>query len=196
MARWRHPKGVCQEAVLRDTGQRGLVLQDLMRAGRRAAPCSSHSCSGLSAAKGMGVAAFPVGIRSSKSVGLGKLKSLPYRKIFISVVCIVYESKTNLHKTQWANISCLKFGLGMVLPVGMSFMWRVQPAFFIPFRVGAAWGADFAAPSPVSQGCSLEQLMLGSEGTVQGHEIELDEQIEESGPRLPCSLRGGACMSA
>lgn len=48
----------------------------------------------------MGVAVFPLGIRSNKSAGLGKLKFLPYRKVCIILVCIAYDSKSNLPKTQ------------------------------------------------------------------------------------------------
>lgn len=65
---------------------------------RRATLCSSHSSGGLSAVKGMGVAVLPFGIRSNKLVGLGKLKSLPYRKIFIILMCVAYDSKTTFIK--------------------------------------------------------------------------------------------------
>lgn len=64
----------------------------------RAAAWSSHSSSGLSAAKGMGVAVFPFGIKSNKLVGLGQLKSLPYRKIFIILMRIAYDSKPTFIK--------------------------------------------------------------------------------------------------
>lgn len=69
-----------------------MVPQDLMEAVGRATACSSHSSGGLSAVKGMGVAVFPFGIRSNKLVELGKLKSLPYRKIFIILMWIAYDS--------------------------------------------------------------------------------------------------------
>lgn len=89
---------LCQDEVLEDIGQRGLVLQDLMEVVGRAAVCFSHSSGGLSEAKGMGVAVFPVGIRSNKLVRLGKLKSVPYRKIFIILVWIAYDSKATFIK--------------------------------------------------------------------------------------------------
>lgn len=60
--------------------------------------CSSHSSGGLSAVKGKGVAVFPFGIRSNKLVALGKLKSLPYRKIFIILMWIAYDSKPTFIK--------------------------------------------------------------------------------------------------
>lgn len=95
MPQQRH---LCQDEVLEDIGQCGLVQQDLMEVVGRAAACSSHSSSSLSEAKGMGVAVFPFGIRSNKLVGLGQLKSLPYRKIFIILMCIAYDSKPTFIK--------------------------------------------------------------------------------------------------
>lgn len=71
------------------------------------------------------------------------------------------------------------FHVGNLGSFGMNFMWCTQPAFFIPFIVGKARGADFAAPSPASHVYSLEQPMLGFEGTVHEREIQLDELIEE-----------------
>ena len=84
--------------MLEDIGQRGLVLQDSMEVVGRATAYSSHSSGGLSAAKSMGVAVFPSGITSNKLVGLGKLKSLPYRKIFIILMWIAYDSKPTFIK--------------------------------------------------------------------------------------------------
>lgn len=98
IAQQRQLQGVCQDEALEDIGQRGLVLQDSMEVVGRATACSSHSSGGLSAAKGMGVAVFPFGIRSNKLVGLGKLKSLPYRKIFIILMWIAYDSKPTFIK--------------------------------------------------------------------------------------------------
>ena len=98
IAQQRQLQGVCQDKVLEDIGQRGLVLQDSMEVVGRATAYSSHSSGGLSAAKGMGVAVFPSGITSNKLVGLGKLKSLPYRKIFIILMWIAYDSKPTFIK--------------------------------------------------------------------------------------------------
>lgn len=84
--------------MLEGIGQPGLVLQDSVEVVGRATACSSHSSGGLSAAKGMGVAVFPFGIRSNKLVGLGKLKSFPYRKIFIILMWIAYDSKPTFIK--------------------------------------------------------------------------------------------------
>lgn len=94
----RQLQGVCQDDVLENMGWHGVVLQDSMKVVGRAIACSSHSSGGLSAAKGMGVAVFPFGIRSNKLVGLGKLKSLPYRKIFIILMWIAYDSKPTFIK--------------------------------------------------------------------------------------------------
>lgn len=93
IAQQRQLQGVCQDKVLEDIGQHGLVLQDLMEVVGRATTCSSHSSGGLSAATGMDVAVFHFGLRSNKLVGLGKPKSLLYRKKFIILMWIAYDSK-------------------------------------------------------------------------------------------------------
>lgn len=98
IAQHRQLQGVCQGEALEGIGQCGLVLQAPVEVVGRATVCSSHSSGGLSAVKGKGVAVFPFGIRSNKLVGLGKLKSLPYRKIFIILMWIAYDSKPTFIK--------------------------------------------------------------------------------------------------
>lgn len=112
---------LCQDEMLEDIGQHGLVQQDLMEVVGRVAVCSSHSSGGLSEAKGMGVAVFPFGIRSNKLVGLGQLKSLPYRKIFIILMWIAYDSKSTFIKLNEPIFQVWNFLLLMVLLFGKSF---------------------------------------------------------------------------